>query len=310
MHVSPRRKARFLLFLPYIMFAAVLCGPACEPDKTPAKGQALLFTDDLGTKMRLKPGEGKVMGLCPSLTEMLYAVVPDSQICAVTDVCNYPARVAQKTRLKVFPLDIEGVLMLKPALVFTEEGITAPENAEKLRSLGIPVYYQRYNTVADVIERIRDIGSLTDCHLRANHLADSLSQEEAELRQAANRVTNKPKVLVLTWKNPIYAHGYNTLMTDKLALAGATNVLNSKLGKMYPELSREYLLKLDPDIIFGGTFAEMERDFFTLYPELKKLKAYRLRRIFPLTDDLASRPGPRVLEGVREMKSLIQKAGY
>jgi iron complex transport system substrate-binding protein len=77
------------------------------------------------------------------------------------------------------------------------------------------------------------------------------------------------------------------------------------LDKPYPQLSREYILKINPDVIFGGDFEKMEASFFKLYPELKLTIAYRNKWVFELNDDLASRPGPRFLEGIREIEQKL-----
>ncbi|UOQ77992.1 hypothetical protein MUN84_05050 [Hymenobacter sp. 5516J-16] len=49
----------------------------------------------------------------------------------------------------------------------------------------------------------------------------------------------------------------------------------------------------------------MDSTFFRLYPELKRIRAYQTRRIYRVTDDLMSRPTPRVVEGVRELKQVV-----
>jgi iron complex transport system substrate-binding protein len=49
----------------------------------------------------------------------------------------------------------------------------------------------------------------------------------------------------------------------------------------------------------------MDSTFFKLYPELKKIKAYQNKRVYEVTDDLNSRPSPRVIESVLELKNLI-----
>ena len=49
----------------------------------------------------------------------------------------------------------------------------------------------------------------------------------------------------------------------------------------------------------------MEATFFNLYPELRQVKAYREKKIFAVDDDLMTRPGPRVVASIRELKGLI-----
>jgi iron complex transport system substrate-binding protein len=65
------------------------------------------------------------------------------------------------------------------------------------------------------------------------------------------------------------------------------------------------VLKINPDIIIGGGFGKMDSTFFRQYPELRRINAYRNRRIYDLTDDLMARPGPRVMESILELKEAI-----
>ncbi len=112
-------------------------------------------------------------------------------------------------------------------------------------------------------------------------------------------------MLCITWQDPIYVYGRNTILTDKLRLAGAENAVDSVFSAPFPALSREYILKINPDIILGGSFEKLDSTFFSRYPELKKTNAYRNRRVYAVTDDLNSRPSPRVVEAVAELLYLI-----
>ena len=206
-----------------------------------------------------------------------------------------------------YPMDMETLLAISPDLVFTMEGMTGADDLKRIREFGIPVYEQKYRTVQDVIDGIRDVGMVMGNAAKARHLADSLETWAERLAQEADK-GDKPSVLTITWPDPIYVHGRNTLTTDKLRLAGAVNAMDTVFEAQYPALSREYVLQLDPDVIFGGSFEKMDSTFFRLYPELKKVKAYQNRRIYVTDDNLTTRPGPRVLESVEEFRQLIHDA--
>jgi iron complex transport system substrate-binding protein len=193
--------------------------------------------------------------------------------------------------------------MLNPDLVITLEGMTSPEAAAKLAELHIPVYYQRFEKIEDVLTGLTDLGRLLNRPQRARRVTDSLRAELARLKAPA--AGPRPRVLAITWTDPIYAYGRNTLFTDKLKWIGADNALTETFAQPYPALTREYILQLNPDIIIGGSFEKMEATFFNLYPELRQIKAYRQKKIFAVTDDLMTRPGPRVAASVHELNDLI-----
>ena len=63
-----------------------------------------------------------------------------------------------------------------------------------------------------------------------------------------------------------------------------------------------------PELVRGcedGSFEKLDSTFFKNYPELRRIKAYRTRRVFAITGDLMERPGPRVVESVRELQALL-----
>jgi iron complex transport system substrate-binding protein len=293
----------FLRFLYGILCGAFFaCGPQAERQEENQSYRKV--TDDLGRELTIPARPRRVMALAPSMTEMLFAICPDSSIIARTQNCNYPAQALAKPVVNNYPIDLEKLVSLQPDLIFTTDGITPLEQAEQIGKLGIPVYYQRYSIVADVFQGMTDIGNLLHCQERAQQLTDSLRAE-------INRLTrdqvpaDSPRVLVVTWHDPIYAYGQNTLMTDKLRLAGARNAVAEVFSQPYPALTREYVLQLNPDMILGGDLQKMESSFFQLYPELRQTTAYRQKKIFATSDDLTARPSPRIVESIRELKNLI-----
>ena len=285
-----------------LVMATFACRPATERQKEEQEQSTV--TDDLGRTLSIPSQPRRIMALAPSMTEMLFAVCADSTIIARTQNCNYPAQALSKPVVNNYPIDLEKIVSLQPDLIFTTDGITSLELAERLGDLGIPVYFQRYLRVSDVLEGLTDIGQIMHREERARYLTDSL---QAEIHRLISEKTSadSPSVLVITWTDPIYVYGRNTLMSDKLRLAGGRNAVREVFDQPYPALTREYVLKLNPDVILGGELQQMESSFFKLYPELKQTAAYRGKKIFAPTGDLTARPGPRVVESIRELKALI-----
>jgi iron complex transport system substrate-binding protein len=58
-------------------------------------------------------------------------------------------------------------------------------------------------------------------------------------------------------------------------------------------------------VLLGGSFGQLDSTFFRNYPELKRINAYQTRRVYAITGNLMERPGPRVVESVRELRQLI-----
>jgi iron complex transport system substrate-binding protein len=242
------------------------------------------------------------------MTEMLFAVADTATIVSRTPQDNYPAGVYRKAVVNNYPLDLEKLVALHPDVIFTVEGITSPDDAQRLQELGIPVYFQRYRQVEDVFRGLDDLGRLLGRASQARQLTDSLRRELQALQPLQAEASAPPAVLAITWQDPIYCYGQNTLFTDQIFWAGGENAVRETFPQPYPALTREYILKLNPDVLLGGSFEKLDSTFFKNYPELRRIRAYQTHRVFAITGNLMERPGPRVVEAVRELKSLLQRA--
>ncbi|MBD2714953.1 ABC transporter substrate-binding protein [Microvirga sp. STR05] len=291
--------------LPLLLLLACRPGtPATTEKPTPATAPQQL-TDDLGRRLTVVAYPRRVMALAPSATEMLYAVADTATIAARTQVCDYPAAVLRKPVVSSYPLDMEKLVQLHPDIVFTVEGITSLDDAARLEKFGIPVYFQRFGSMKDIFRTLNDMGRILGRPAQARHFTDSLQAELQAVTTATPAGKPRPRVLAITWQDPIYVYGQNTLFTDKIRLAGGQNAVTEEFAQPYPALTREYILKLNPDVLIGGSFGKLDSTFFRNYPELKRINAYRNRRVYSITGNLMERPGPRVVESVRELQRIV-----
>lgn len=300
--------------LPLLLSAA-----ACEsssnhrpPPSAPAGAATIAVRDDLGRALTLPARPRRVLALAPSMTEMLFAVADPATIIGRSAACNFPAAALTRPAVSTYPLDLEGVVALRPEVVFTVEGITSPDDAQRLQQLGIPVYYQRYGRVEDVFRGLTDLGRLLGRPAPARRLTDSLRAELQKLaadtlaRASTYAAAPRPRVLALASQDPIYAFEQNTLFTDEIRLAGGRNAVRELFPQPYPVLTREYVLELNPDVLLGGRLGQLDSTFFKNNPELRRTRAYQTDRVFPVSGDLITCPSPRVVETVRQLRGLLR----
>ncbi len=277
------------------------CGTADNADEQ----QVRVLVDDLGREVHLTQQPKRIISLAASMTEMLFAVCDTATIVGRTPHCDYPAGVEKKPAVSNYPVDYEQVLQLKPDFIFTVEGITPLEVAARLEELGVPVYYQRYHSVEDIFSGLEAIGEIVGREQQAKALTDSLRQQVQAIARRHAGEKNRQRVLTITWTDPIYVYGLNTSLTDKLRIVGAENAVQEILDQPYPPLTREYILKMNPDVLLGGTPEKLESSFFSIYPELRKISAYQNKRLYAPTGDLIARPSPRVVESLLELEEFL-----
>jgi iron complex transport system substrate-binding protein len=263
------------------------------------------LTDDLGRTVKVKKAAKRFLPLAPSVTEMLYLVCDTSEIIGRTPNCNYPEAVFLKPIVNNYPPDLERILYLHPDLVITKDGMLSLAQAEAIEKMGIPVYFQKYDKVEDIFERMEDLGQITNHKQTGKKIADSL-RTEIEKYSIVPEINKVKKILMLVSKESYFVFGKDTYASDIVKLAGGRNAVDSLYNNPYPILTAEYILKINPDIIIGGEAVGLEKDFFELHKELKRTNAYKSKQYYTVNDDYLSRPGPRVVEALKTVGEIVR----
>ncbi len=278
---------------------------SCDTKNNNETIEYIILKDDLGRTVKVKKDAHRFLPLASSVTEMLYLVCDTSEIVGRTQTCNFPKEVLLKPVVNNYPPDLEKILFLKPDLVITKDGMLSLQQAAAIEKMGIPVYYQKYDKVKDIVNGLETLAEITNHKDSGKKIADSLRSALGKIIPLPEKI--KPKrVLMLISKESYFVFGKDTYASDIVGLAGGVNAVDSIYDNPYPVVSAEYLLKINPDVIIGGEAVALEKDFFELHPEMKRTNAYISKKYFTVNDDYLSRPGPRVLEAIKVIKELIK----
>ena len=267
--------------------------------------QTKTFKDDRGNKIEINFPATRVLGLAPSLTELLYAVCPDSIIIGRTQNCNFPTTCLLKPVVNNYPVDFEGIVQLQPDIVFVQSGMTSIRDIKRLEELHVKVFYLDFETVSDVFNSFATISKIIGDSIMGQNLSESFFERIEDLKEEP---LQRLRVLALASHSPIYAYGLNSIFTEKIYIAGGENAIIEELNSPYPEINSEYILKLNPDVILGGSFGKLDSTLFSIYPELKQLTAYKNKQIYAVNEDQMSRPSPRIIESIIELKKILKKS--
>jgi iron complex transport system substrate-binding protein len=249
----------------------------------------------------------RIVSLSPTATEDLFAIGAGSQVVAVDSNSNYPSTVP-KTTLSAYEPNVESIAKYKPDLVVISDDINNIK--AQLTKLSIAVLVEPAATsLNDAYQQINSLGSAT------GHVAEA-SKTVASMRSGiATSVATVPKRTVpLTYfhelDNTLYTVSSKTFVGQIYALAGLKDVAdpaNTK-GAAYPQLSAEYLVKSDPDLIFLADVkcCRQSAATFAARPGFSALAAVRDRRVVLLDDDVASRWGPRVVQLLQKIVDAVK----
>lgn len=256
--------------------------------------------DDLGRKVSFNYPPLKIISLAPSITEMLFTICPNKLIIGRTQNCNFPPVAMTKTVVNNYPLDFEKLAIMQPDIVFALEGITSPQDIQRLNELNIPTYVFKINTVENIIEKLKELGKLTNFYNIALSKSDSINQ----LLNQLPAITSAKKTLMIISADPLYVFGNNNYAHYMLKLAGGLNAIDTTVTTAFPMISREYLLKINPDIIVTSNERTFE-ELLIKYPETKAINAFKNRQLKVIDEDLLSRPSPRVHQTILEIRKAI-----
>jgi iron complex transport system substrate-binding protein len=263
-------------------------------------------TDDLQRTITLPKPAQRVVSLAPSITESLFAVGAGPLVVGVTDYCNYPPEAKQKQRVGGMTTpSIETIAALRPDLILVSMEGNLQEDFSNLTALGVPVAVTNPRSLEGIYRSLTMLGTLTAHADSAARLVAALRSREQSI--ARSSPAQAPRVLLLVSIQPLIAAGDRTFIDELLRRAGSRNVA-AGLQMTYPTLNREAVVHDDPDVIFVmSDVLSTPEALVQMYPEWKRLSAVRNGHIHRIDADIISRPGPRAVDGLQLLSSLIHR---
>ncbi len=271
------------------------------------KGFPVTVKDSRGpVKISKKPV--RIVSLSASATESLFAVGAGKQVVAVDDQSNYPAE-APKTKLSGFTPNLEAIVGYKPDLVLISND--TKDLAAGLTKLKVPVLLlPAANTIDDAYSQIEVIGAAT------GHLADSailVSRMRADIAKLTEKVAKRAKPVTFYHEldDTFYSVTSKTFIGSIYTLAGLTNIADAadKDSGGYPQLTNEYIIAQNPDLIFLADTKCCKQSAQTVAarPGWGELNAVKKSQVIALDDDIASRWGPRIVDQFRSIVEATSK---
>lgn len=270
-------------------------------------GGSRTVTDDIGRVVTLPDTIRRIVTLAPNVTEIAYAAGAAGRVVAVTTADDHPPAVESLPRIGVLPLDFEALLQHKPDLVLAAEEANSPRDAEALVEFGVPVYFLSFDGVSDIVNAVKTVGELIGTGPHASNVADSLRWRLSDLSRNDVSEDQRPDVLFLIGVETLYSFGGDSYVNEMIRLAGGRSVTEN-LSTRAPVLSDEFVLTSAPDVILGAFNDITAERLLRARPAWEAVPAVHQGRVHAIDPDLVLRPGPRVVDGVAEMRRLLTGA--
>jgi iron complex transport system substrate-binding protein len=283
--------------------------PATEAPVVITNGESMTYTDGLGREVILETTPDHIVSLAPSNTEILFAVGAGSQVVGRDEFSDYPEEAASIEVIggSFGEYNVEAIVALEPDLVLAAE-INPPELVQQLEELGLTVYYlANPTTLEGMYTNLETVAALTGHD--ATELVDSLKARVAGVDEKIMPLSSRMNVFYeidATDPTKPWTYGPGTFGDLLIARAGGFNVGNVATDP-YPQLSLEQIVTENPYIIIlGDAIWGVTPESVAERPGWESIDAVKNNNIFPIDDNLISRPGPRLVDGLEQLAKLLR----
>jgi len=242
------RKTSFACII--ISLFLILLFPTCHSPKTNQQ-QEVFFTweDSYHRPIELKEAPQRIVSISPAITEVMFLVGAQDKLVGISDFCKYPPETEKITKVGgMHNINFEVLLSLHPDVVLIGSMISQ-QDVDAIEKMGIPVVcIVEESSLEGMSEMMEVIGRITQCEEKGNAEAAQWREKIAERKAHAPAPGNRKCVYYVVGfgDGGDFTAPKNTHIQEIIELAGARNAGDSLTGW---NISREYLFKVDPDII-------------------------------------------------------------
>jgi len=257
------RRNRFAYVLCFLLL--ILLFGACHSPKT-AQQQEAFFTweDSYHRPIELKEAPQRIVSISPAITEVMFLVGAQEKLVGISDFCKYPPETEKITKVGgMHNINFEVLLSLHPDVVLIGS-MVSQKDVDAIEQMGIPVVcIVEESSLDGMSEMMEVIGRITQCEAKGNAEAEKWRAKIAERRAHAPAPKDRKCVYYVVGfgDGGDFTAPKNTHIQEIIELAGARNAGDSLTGW---NISREYLFKMNPDIILVRN--EDKEAFVSRYP--------------------------------------------
>jgi iron complex transport system substrate-binding protein len=253
----------------------------------------------------------RIVSLAPSNTEVLFAVGAGEQVVGRDDFSDYPAEAAALPSVggSMGNYDTEAIVALQPDLVLAA-GINPPELVQSLEELGLAVYYLGNPTdMEGMYKNLETVALLTGKTSETATLVSQLKERVSAVETKMAGVEEQPVVFYeLDATDPLapFTSGPGTFVDLLISKAGGKNLASSK-DSPWVQVSLEELVTENPEIILLGdaVWGGITPELVAARAGWESLAAVQNNQVYPFDDNLVSRPGPRLVDGLEQLAKLL-----
>mgnify|MGYP000377273035 CR=1 FL=1 len=261
--------------------------------------------------LRIAKKPERIVSMAPSSTEILFAVGAGDSVVGVTSFCNYPPEVEDKVNNGDIAViggystpSLEKIVDLEPDLIVCAYGnpddviyslIELGEDEEKKYQ----IYAQHSKNFDEIFTHIKVTGAITKCEDEASSLVNELKEKLNAIEENTELLEEEQRPRVYYAMGSLFmTTGSGTFQHDIINTAGGRNIA-AKYFSSWGPFSIEHIVEEDPQVIIYSSHGSESLVLEQIKSaELKTVDAVKNNRIYPIDENIMSRPGPRVVDAV------------
>ncbi|HEX8428688.1 heme/hemin ABC transporter substrate-binding protein [Hymenobacter sp.] len=259
------------------------------------------------------PQQERIVSVSKQLTEMIFALGAESRLVGVDLSSTYPAAAKQLPTVGYHRLlNAEGIISLKPTVVYSDGNVAPAAVITQVQRVGIPIKeFAPSKTIPETCRLLQQLGDEFGQRPQADELAKQLSADMAKAAAIGKQFPDHPKVVIIHYglqKNIYLAMGQQSIGTQMVAWAGGVNSLNAAEG-MKP-ISPELIAEAQPDVILATDFGYDRQgglDKFKQLPGVALTPAAKNNRIYRVEEHDMVYLGPRTGQNVLALQKLLHQ---
>ena len=171
-----------------------------------------------------------------------------------------------------------------------------------LESLGIKVYLSDVNSIEDIYKEITEVSKLFGIEKIGKQYVDKMSLELSNIKKDNVQKT----IYCEIFNSPFLTCGKNSFINDIIEYAGGKNIFDF-LESSYPQVSEEIIIMSNPKIILAPDYSETDLEKIYYRNAWQNIDAIKNKKVFSVSGDIFTRPGPRVVEAVKMLKEILNE---
>ncbi len=271
--------------------------------------QKKIIKDDLGFSLRLNSPPQRIISLTPNITEILFALGLGNKVVGVTRFCDFPDEALKKEKIggMVDP-NLEKIKALDPDLIIGFRG-NPLRTLERIRALRLPLFVLEMGTnIESLFAIIQKVGMVCGNEQKAETLIRSLRERYEKVLSSLQEVKHEPKVFLSLHGAGFWTCGKESFLHDLIKKAKGVNIAG-RISRKWLNFNREQLIHENPEVIIVLSKSEEDflrtRDWIKNEAHLEGIRAVLSDRIYFLDENLATRPGPRLVDAFEDLARLL-----